>query len=87
MTKITDVEASLKQFKSASLTYQEETSKRFNQMQKSINKNKADTDKQFTEFSDEVEKEGKDIGFIGAIVTDSEVVDGYGGKTCGENLP
>ncbi|GJZ39175.1 hypothetical protein Tco_0585738 [Tanacetum coccineum] len=30
-----------------------------------------------------VEKEGKDIGFLGALVTRSEVADGYGG----ENLP
>ncbi|GJY43152.1 hypothetical protein Tco_0431365 [Tanacetum coccineum] len=28
----------------------------------------------------EVEKEGKDIGFLGALVTRSEVADGYGGK-------
>ncbi|GKC69089.1 hypothetical protein Tco_1114972, partial [Tanacetum coccineum] len=30
--------------------------------------------------SDEVEKEVKDIGFIGALVIGSEVADGYGGK-------
>ncbi|GKA92093.1 hypothetical protein Tco_0814018 [Tanacetum coccineum] len=28
----------------------------------------------------EVEKEGKDIGFLGALVTRSEVADGYGGE-------
>ncbi|GJR93325.1 hypothetical protein Tco_0265499 [Tanacetum coccineum] len=33
--------------------------------------------------SDEVEKEMKDIGFIGALVIGLEVADGYGGK----NLP
>nr|GEV89101.1 hypothetical protein [Tanacetum cinerariifolium] len=50
MTKITDVEASLKQFKSVSLAYQEETSNRFDRMQESIDKNKADADKQFAEL-------------------------------------
>ncbi|GKC34077.1 hypothetical protein Tco_1046461 [Tanacetum coccineum] len=30
--------------------------------------------------SDEVEKEVKDIGFKGALVTGSEVADGYGGE-------
>ncbi|GKE54009.1 hypothetical protein Tco_1489165, partial [Tanacetum coccineum] len=30
--------------------------------------------------SDKVEKEVKDIGFIGALVTGSEVADGYGGE-------
>ncbi|GKE60125.1 hypothetical protein Tco_1510492, partial [Tanacetum coccineum] len=31
--------------------------------------------------SDKVEKEVKNIGFIGALVTGSEVADGYGGET------
>nr|GEU89868.1 hypothetical protein [Tanacetum cinerariifolium] len=47
MTKITDIEASLEQFKSVSLAYQEETSNRFDRMQESIDKNKADAYKQF----------------------------------------
>ncbi|GJY76981.1 hypothetical protein Tco_0482097 [Tanacetum coccineum] len=50
MTKITDVEASLEQFKSVSLAYQKETSNRFHRMQESIDKNKADADKQFSEL-------------------------------------
>nr|GFA92617.1 hypothetical protein [Tanacetum cinerariifolium] len=50
MTKITDVETSLEQFKSVSLAYQEETSNRFDRMQESIDKNKADADKQFAEL-------------------------------------
>nr|GEU44557.1 hypothetical protein [Tanacetum cinerariifolium] len=55
--QIIDVEASLEQFKSVSLAYQEETSNHFERMQESIDKNKADVDKQFAELSDEVEKE------------------------------
>nr|GEW85866.1 hypothetical protein [Tanacetum cinerariifolium] len=43
MTKITDVEANLKQFK-------EETSNRIERLQESIDKNKADADKQFAEM-------------------------------------
>ncbi|GJV74048.1 RNA-directed DNA polymerase [Tanacetum coccineum] len=83
-----------------------ETSNRFDRMQESINKNKADADKKFAELlqllkalqppttlpatiphfeensgqsfgSDKVEKEVKDIGFIGALVIGSEVADGY----------
>ncbi|GJY59526.1 hypothetical protein Tco_0459418 [Tanacetum coccineum] len=50
MTKITDVEASLKQFKSVSLAYQKETSNRFHRMQESIDKIKADANKQFSEL-------------------------------------
>ncbi|GKG18499.1 hypothetical protein Tco_0372797, partial [Tanacetum coccineum] len=50
ITKITDVEASLEQFKIASLTNQEETSNRFDRMQESIDKNKADADKQFADI-------------------------------------
>ncbi|GKC27501.1 Rho guanine nucleotide exchange factor 8-like protein [Tanacetum coccineum] len=50
MTKITDVEASLEQFKLVSLAYQKETSNRFHRMQESIEKNKADADKQFSEL-------------------------------------
>ncbi|GKA82727.1 hypothetical protein Tco_0789475 [Tanacetum coccineum] len=50
MTKITDVEASLEQFKSVSLAYEEETSNRFDRMQESIDKNKADADKQFAKL-------------------------------------
>nr|GEU55055.1 hypothetical protein [Tanacetum cinerariifolium] len=53
---ITDVEVSLEQFKSILLAYREETSNRFDRMQESIDKNKGDADKQFTEF-DEVEKD------------------------------
>nr|GEV11618.1 hypothetical protein [Tanacetum cinerariifolium] len=43
MTKITDVEANLEQFK-------EETSNRIDRLQESIDKNKADADKQFAEM-------------------------------------
>nr|GEV67774.1 hypothetical protein [Tanacetum cinerariifolium] len=50
MKKITDVEARLEQFKSVSLAYQEETSNRFDRMQESIDKNKADADKQFAKL-------------------------------------
>ncbi|GJR89881.1 putative CCCH-type zinc finger family protein [Tanacetum coccineum] len=50
MTKITDVEASLEQFKSTTLTNQEETSNRIDRLQESIDKNKADADKQFAEM-------------------------------------
>ncbi|GJV77981.1 hypothetical protein Tco_1509565 [Tanacetum coccineum] len=50
MTKITDVEASLEQFKSVSLAYQKETSNRFDRVQESIDKNKADADTQFAEL-------------------------------------
>ena len=50
MTKITDVEASLEQFKSDSLASQVETSNRFDRMQESIDKNKAEADKQFMEL-------------------------------------
>ncbi|PWA46618.1 Ankyrin repeat-containing protein [Artemisia annua] len=50
MTKITDVEASLEQFKSDSLANQVETSNRFDRMQESIDKNKAEADKQFMEL-------------------------------------
>ncbi|GJV81269.1 cytochrome P450 71A1-like protein [Tanacetum coccineum] len=50
MTKITDNEASLEQFKSASLSNQEETLNRFDRVQESIDKNKSDADKQFVEL-------------------------------------
>ncbi|GJS94368.1 hypothetical protein Tco_0801336 [Tanacetum coccineum] len=49
MTKITGVEASLEQFKLVLLAYEKETSNRFHRMQESIDKNKADVDKQFSE--------------------------------------
>ncbi|GJZ91943.1 hypothetical protein Tco_0664008 [Tanacetum coccineum] len=57
MTKINDVEANLEQFKSETLAWQKETSNRFHRMQESIDKNKANADRQFAELSDEVEKE------------------------------
>ncbi|GJS33627.1 hypothetical protein Tco_0532009 [Tanacetum coccineum] len=50
MTKINDVEANLEQFKSETLAWQKETSNRFDRMQESIDKNKADADKQFAEL-------------------------------------
>ncbi|GKB49865.1 hypothetical protein Tco_0900618 [Tanacetum coccineum] len=50
MTKINDVEANLEQFKSETLAWQKETSNRFHRMQESIDKNKADADKQFSEL-------------------------------------
>ncbi|GKC32031.1 hypothetical protein Tco_1039325 [Tanacetum coccineum] len=50
MTKINDVEANLEQFKSETLAWQKETSNRFHRMQESIEKNKADADKQFSEL-------------------------------------
>ncbi|GKD04475.1 hypothetical protein Tco_1179449, partial [Tanacetum coccineum] len=50
MTKISDVEANLEQFKSETLASQEETRNLFGQMQESIDKNKVEADKQFTEI-------------------------------------
>ncbi|GKB20756.1 hypothetical protein Tco_0854679 [Tanacetum coccineum] len=50
MTKINDVEANLEQFKLETLASQEETRNLFNQMQESIDKNKADADRQFAEL-------------------------------------
>ncbi|GKB43972.1 hypothetical protein Tco_0888914, partial [Tanacetum coccineum] len=50
MTKINDVEANLEQFKLETLASQEETRNLFNQMQESIDKNKADSDRQFAEL-------------------------------------
>ncbi|GKC87814.1 hypothetical protein Tco_1148463 [Tanacetum coccineum] len=50
MTKINDVEANLQQFKSVTLALQKETSNRFDRMQESIDKNKADADRQFAEL-------------------------------------
>ncbi|GJS59308.1 hypothetical protein Tco_0654092 [Tanacetum coccineum] len=50
MTKINDVEANLEQFKSETLAWQKETSNRFDRMQESIDKNKADADRQFAEM-------------------------------------
>ncbi|GJS83983.1 putative ribonuclease H-like domain-containing protein [Tanacetum coccineum] len=50
MTKINDVEANLEQFKSETLAWQKETSNRFDRMQESIDKNKADADRQFAEL-------------------------------------
>ncbi|GKD45540.1 ankyrin repeat-containing protein [Tanacetum coccineum] len=48
--KINDVEANLDQFKSESLASQEENLNRFDRMQESIDRNKAEADKQFTEL-------------------------------------
>ncbi|GKA61462.1 retrovirus-related pol polyprotein from transposon TNT 1-94 [Tanacetum coccineum] len=48
--KINDVEANLEQFKSETLAWQKETSNRFDRMQESIDKNKADADRQFAEL-------------------------------------
>ncbi|GJV14655.1 hypothetical protein Tco_1359978 [Tanacetum coccineum] len=50
MTKINDLEANLEQFKSETLAWQKETSNRFDQMQESIDNNKVDADRQFTEL-------------------------------------
>ncbi|GKC83925.1 hypothetical protein Tco_1139642, partial [Tanacetum coccineum] len=50
MTKISDVEANLEQFKSETLASQEETRKLFGQMQESIDRNKVEADKQFAEI-------------------------------------
>ncbi|GJX94608.1 hypothetical protein Tco_0349194 [Tanacetum coccineum] len=50
MTKINDVEANLEQFKSETLAWQKETSNRFDRMQESIDKNKADADRQFAKL-------------------------------------
>ncbi|GJZ62539.1 hypothetical protein Tco_0618676, partial [Tanacetum coccineum] len=50
MTKISDVEASLEQFKSETLASQEETRNLFSQMQESIDRNKVEADKQFAEI-------------------------------------
>ncbi|GJT00795.1 hypothetical protein Tco_0821964 [Tanacetum coccineum] len=50
MTKISDVEANLEQFKSETLASQEETRNLFGQMQESIDRNKVEADKQFAEI-------------------------------------
>ncbi|GJU19037.1 hypothetical protein Tco_1147003 [Tanacetum coccineum] len=50
MTKINDVEANLEQFKSETLAWQKETSNRFDRMQESIDKNKANADRQFAKL-------------------------------------
>ncbi|GKE72139.1 hypothetical protein Tco_1534180, partial [Tanacetum coccineum] len=50
MMKINDVEANLEQFKSETLAWKKETSNRFDRMQESIDKNKADADRQFAEL-------------------------------------
>ncbi|GKD62231.1 hypothetical protein Tco_1299740 [Tanacetum coccineum] len=50
MTKISDVEANLEQFKSETLASQEETRNLFNQMRESIDRNKVEADRQFAEI-------------------------------------
>ncbi|GKD68515.1 hypothetical protein Tco_1322605 [Tanacetum coccineum] len=50
MTKISDVEANLEQFKSETLASQAETLNRCDRMQESIDKNKVEVEKQFTEL-------------------------------------
>ncbi|GJU07928.1 hypothetical protein Tco_1124358 [Tanacetum coccineum] len=50
MTKINDVEANLEQFKLETLARKKEISNRFDRMQESIDKNKADADRQFAEL-------------------------------------
>ncbi|GJW60655.1 hypothetical protein Tco_0109990 [Tanacetum coccineum] len=50
MTKISDVEANLEQFKSETLASQEETRNLCGQMQESIDRNKVEADKQFAEI-------------------------------------
>ncbi|GKC28522.1 hypothetical protein Tco_1035816 [Tanacetum coccineum] len=50
MTKISDVEANLEQFKSETLASQEETRNLFGQMRESIDRNKVEADKQFAEI-------------------------------------
>ncbi|GKC74215.1 hypothetical protein Tco_1120098 [Tanacetum coccineum] len=50
MTKISDVEANLEQFKSETLASQEETWNLCGQMQESIDRNKVEADKQFAEI-------------------------------------
>ncbi|GJW54349.1 ankyrin repeat-containing protein [Tanacetum coccineum] len=50
MTKISDVEANLEQFKSETLASQEETRNLCGQMRESIDRNKVEADKQFAEI-------------------------------------
>ncbi|GKB28446.1 hypothetical protein Tco_0867847, partial [Tanacetum coccineum] len=50
MTKISDVEANLEQFKSETLASQEETRNLCGQMRESMDRNKVEADKQFAEI-------------------------------------
>ncbi|GKB11942.1 hypothetical protein Tco_0845865 [Tanacetum coccineum] len=54
MTKISDVEANLEQFKSETLASQEETRNLCGQMRESINRNKVEADKQFAEIMQQI---------------------------------
>ncbi|GKF26230.1 hypothetical protein Tco_0082124, partial [Tanacetum coccineum] len=112
MTKVTDLEVNLEQFKIEQAAINSEAAKQRALLQATIEKNKVEADRQFAEImnalkarqppttlpatiprfeknsgqsfrNDEVEKEVKDIGYKGALVTVAEVADGYGG----ENLP